>query len=204
MLSQKKNHFGARSAAFPAVTLALWECRRGMGRTMASATDDDGQPPESLLPYDLWTEAAMRQVMRDALNHVARDGLPGAHHFYITLRTDYPGVTVPSRLRAQYPEEMTIVLQHQFWDLSLDPADDVMRVGLSFGGVGSILVIPVAAIGAFADPHARFMLRFPVEMPDRVEPAELEPAAPDVPEVPAATPQIVQLDAFRRRTPPKS
>lgn len=176
---------------------------------MAYETDDDGQAPESLLPYELWTEQAMRQVMRDAINHVARDGLPPQHHFYITLRTDYPGVVIPPRLRAQYPEEMTIVLQHQFWDLGIDPETDILRVGLSFGGVGSILVIPVAAISAFADPHARFMLRFPVMLPDAAEP-EPEPEA-EAPEAAAAespapdsTPQVVQLDAFRRRTPPKS
>ncbi len=176
---------------------------------MAHETDDDGQAPESLLPYELWTEQAMRQVMRDAINHVARDGLPPQHHFYITLRTDYPGVVIPPRLRAQYPEEMTIVLQHQFWDLGIDPETDILRVGLSFGGVGSILVIPVAAISAFADPHARFMLRFPVMLPDAAEP-EPEPEA-EAPEAAAAespapdsTPQVVQLDAFRRRTPPKS
>ena len=176
---------------------------------MAHETDYDGQAPESLLPYELWTEQAMRQVMRDAINHVARDGLPPQHHFYITLRTDYPGVVIPPRLRAQYPEEMTIVLQHQFWDLGIDPETDILRVGLSFGGVGSILVIPVAAISAFADPHARFMLRFPVMLPDAAEP-EPEPEA-EAPEAAAAespapdsTPQVVQLDAFRRRTPPKS
>ena len=180
---------------------------------MAHETDDDGQAPESLLPYDLWTERAMRQVMRDAINHVARDGLPSQHHFYITLRTDYPGVVIPPRLRAQYPEEMTIVLQHQFWDLGIDPETDILRVGLSFGGVGSILVIPVAAISAFADPHARFMLRFPVTMPEAAaEPEAAEPQAGAEPDAettdaapaPDSTPQVVQLDAFRRRTPPKS
>ena len=176
---------------------------------MAHETDDDGQAPESLLPYELWTEQAMRQVMRDAINHVARDGLPPQHHFYITLRTDYPGVVIPPRLRAQYPEEMTIVLQHQFWDLGIDPETDILRVGLSFGGVGSILVIPVAAISAFADPHARFMLRVPVMLPDAAEPEpEPEAVAPEAAAAespaPDSTPQVVQLDAFRRRTPPKS
>ena len=166
---------------------------------MADETDDGGEAPISLLPYDTWTEQAMRQVMREAINHVAREGLPPQHHFYLTLRTDYPGVVIPPRLAAQYPEEMTIVLQHQFWDLGIDPETDVLRVGLSFGGVGSILVIPVAAINAFADPFARFMLRFPVVVPTA---PEAEPApVPDA--EPTSTPQVVQLDAFRRRTPPK-
>ena len=80
-------------------------------------TRRDGKPPESLLPYDDWTEAALRQVMVRALAYAAEHGLPGEHHFYITFRTDHPGVVMPARLQAQYPQEMTIVLQHQFWDL---------------------------------------------------------------------------------------
>ena len=82
--------------------------------------EDKEQQPESLLPYDDWVEAAMRQVVARALAHVAANGLPGEHHFYVTFRTDYPGVVIPPRLRAQYPQEMTIVLQHQFWDLKMD------------------------------------------------------------------------------------
>ncbi len=164
-----------------------------------------GEPPESLLPYDEWTEAAMRGVMRSALIHIGREGLPGLHHFYITLRTDYPGVVVPPRLRAQYPEEMTIVLQHQFWDMAVVPETDTLRVGLSFGGVGSMLEIPLASVTAFADPHAQFVLRFRVIMPETAP----EPVAEAEAEAPAeegafTTPQVVQLDAFRRRTPPKS
>ena len=76
-------------------------------------------PPESLLPYDTWTEVALRQVMVRALQHAALYGLPGDHHFYLTFRTSHPGVSLPPRLMAQYPQEMTIVLQHQFWDLGV-------------------------------------------------------------------------------------
>ena len=79
---------------------------------------DGANTPESLLPYDDWTEAALRQVMLRALQHAATHGLPGNHHFYVTFRTDHPGAAVPPRLKAQYPQEMTIVLQHQFWDLA--------------------------------------------------------------------------------------
>ena len=82
--------------------------------------EDKEQQPESLLPYDDWVEAAMRQVVARALAHAVANGLPGEHHFYVTFRTDYPGVVIPQRLRAQYPQEMTIVLQHQFWDLKMD------------------------------------------------------------------------------------
>ena len=82
--------------------------------------DDQKQRPDSLLPYEKWIEQALRHVVAQAIEHVAVQGLPGGHHFYITFRTDHPGVEVPQRLRAQYPQEMTIVLQHQFWDLKLD------------------------------------------------------------------------------------
>lgn len=187
------------------------------------------QRPESLLPYDDWTEQALRQVMVRAIRHVAAHGLPGEHHFYITFRTDHPGVTIPARLRAQYPQEMTIVLQHQFWDLAVDEAAGMMSVGLSFGGVGSILRIPLAAISGFADPHVRMGMRFRTAEPGAAGPDEIDVAAlgapqPDVDDAAALrsaekaagpdrtaggedeaapAPQVVSLDAFRRRTPPK-
>ena len=88
------------------------------------------------------------------------NGLPGEHHFYLTFRTDYPGVVMPPRLRAQYPQEMTIVLQHQFWDLKMDQEAGLISVGLSFGGVAAALVIPLGAVTGFADPHVRYGLRF--------------------------------------------
>ena len=92
--------------------------------------------------------------------HVAANGLPGEHHFYLTFRTDHPGVVIPPRLRAQYPQEMTIVLQHQFWDLKMDDEAGLISVGLSFGGVPASLVIPLDAVTGFADPHVRYGLRF--------------------------------------------
>ena len=169
-----------------------------------------GSQPESLIPYDDWTEAALRQVMVRALQYAVAQGLPGNHHFYVTFRTDHPGTALPARLKAQYPQEMTIVLQHQFWDLTVDEAMEVMTVGLSFGGVPSTLRIPLGAITAFADPQVRFGLSFRAVIPE-APPAlvpEPEPAArsaPDSAEAPAdaSAPQVVSLDAFRRRTPPK-
>ena len=158
---------------------------------------DDKERPESLLPYETWTEDAMRQVVVHALSHAAANGLPGEHHFYITFRTDYPGSVVPSRLRAQYPQEMTIVLQHQFWNLRVNEAAGEMSVGLSFGGVPSELHIPLAAITGFADPYVRFGLQFRAPAPPPAaepEPEPVEPAAES-----AETPQVVSLDAFRRR-----
>ncbi|MCW3475869.1 SspB family protein [Limobrevibacterium gyesilva] len=180
--------------------------------------DDTQQGPESLLPYDEWTEEALRHVMVRALEYAAANGLPGEHHFYVTFRTDHPGVSIPARLKAQYPQEMTIVLQHQFWDLMVDEAAGLMNVGLSFGGVPSTLRIPLKAITAFADPYVRHGMRFrsdlgptaanaAPEAPPAPEP-EAEPEAPP-PQEPQAeapqpeTPQVVSLDAFRRRTPPK-
>ncbi len=166
-------------------------------------TDEQQPTVESLLPYDEWTEAAMRQVVVRALAHVAAHGLPGEHHFYVTFRTQHPGVVMPPRLRSQYPQEITIVLQHQFWDLKVDEEAGLISVGLSFGGVPSTLVIPLGAIVSFADPYIRYGMRF---RPDH-GPASAE-AAPE--EAPAAAkqepeqPQVVSLDAFRHRGPPKA
>jgi uncharacterized protein len=176
--------------------------------------DDQEQRPESLLPYEQWTETALRQVVAQAIAHVAVHGLPGEHHFYLTFRTDHPGTVIPPRLRAQYPQEMTIVLQHQFWDLKMDEEAGLISVGLSFGGVPTTLAVPLDAVVGFADPHVRYGLRFHVAMPEAPaeKPLALVPAAaPEVavpaedakPEAAAEAPQVVSLDAFRRRTPPK-
>ena len=161
--------------------------------------EDKEQQPESLLPYDDWVEAAMRQVVARALAHAVANGLPGEHHFYVTFRTDYPGVVIPQRLRAQYPQEMTIVLQHQFWDLKMDDAAGLFSVGLSFGGVPASLVIPLDSVTGFADPYVRLALRFwSIPAVDAGEEPEAEPARV---EGPAEAPQVVSLDAFRRRPP---
>jgi hypothetical protein len=165
--------------------------------------EDDTPIPDSLLPYDVWTQEALRQVIVSAVSHVAREGLPGGHHFYITFKTGFPGVNIPDRLRAQYPDEMTIVLQHQFDRLTMDEAGRSLSVGLSFSGVPATLVIPVAAVTAFADPEVRFGLSFEVEVPERIAFAELPaPEGDDVPARPVEGPaEVVSLDAFRRRPP---
>jgi uncharacterized protein len=169
--------------------------------------DTPGQRPESLLPYDDWTEAALRQVVVRALEHVVANGLPGGHHFYISFRTDHPNAVLPKRLRAQYPQEITIVLQHQFWDLKVDEDAGAFSVGLSFGGVPTTIHVPFLAITGFADPEVRFGLRFKPELPptDAAEPEEApepEAAEPEA-SAPSEPPQVVSLDAFRRRTPTK-
>jgi len=171
-------------------------------------SDDGGQRPESLLPYDDWTETALRQVVVRALAHASQSGLPGEHHFYITFRTDHPQTGIPARLRAQYPREMTIVLQHQFSDLKVDEATGAFSVRLSFGGVPSTLQVPLGAVTAFADPYVQFGLRFkPVLPAEEPAPASLPalagpPAAAEA-EAEKPEPQVVSLDAFRRRPTPK-
>ncbi len=159
---------------------------------------DSSARPESLLPYAMWTEEALRVVARDALEHVARHGLPGEHHFYVTFRTDHPGVSIPGHLRARYPQEMTIVLQHKFWDLAVDRGAGTFSVGLSFGGVPAMLTVPFMALTAFADPHVRFGLRF--QTATAAEPAAATPPAEaEVEAEPPAPSQVVSLDSFRRR-----
>lgn len=164
-------------------------------------SDDDLNAPESLLPYDEWTQDALRQVVVSALRHVAAEGLPGEHHFYITFKTDYPGVAIPDRLKAQYPDEMTIVLQHQFHSLSVDDEGQTLSVGLSFSGIPSNLIIPIASITSFADPEVRFGLQFTVDVPEPIKVADIpEPQGDDVPARPNDGPaDVVSLDAFRRR-----
>ena len=170
--------------------------------------NDDGAAgrPDSLLPYDTWTEEALRHVVVRALAYVGAQGMPGEHHFYVSFRTNRPGVAIPARLLAQYPHEMTIVLQHQFWDLQVDEGEGWFSIGLSFSNIPTTLVVPFDAVTAFADPHVQFGLRFrppgDEAANDEAETApEPEPEAPV--EVPAEAPQVVSLDAFRRRPPTK-
>jgi hypothetical protein len=108
--------------------------------------------------YDLLTQQALRGVVRDVLADAAKKGLPGDHHFYISFDTKADGVRISERLRAQYPEEMTIILQHQFWDLNV--SDSGFEVGLSFGGIPEKLTVPLEAITGFFDPSVQFGLQF--------------------------------------------
>jgi hypothetical protein len=113
---------------------------------------------QDFIEYPKLMERAVRGVVREALAMVAERGLPGMHHFYITFRTRAPGVTIPDYLLHQHPEEMTIVLEHQFWDL--DVTDEVFAVTLSFKGAQERLVIPFDAIAGFVDPSVKFGLQF--------------------------------------------
>ncbi len=113
---------------------------------------------EEGLRYDAMVEQALRGVVRRALSYAAERGLPGDHHFYVSFHTNEPGVDIPAQLRARYPDEMTIVLQHQFW--GLDVGEEAFGVTLSFSDVPERLTIPFSAISAFADPSVRFGLQF--------------------------------------------
>src|ERR1700712_4141897 len=108
--------------------------------------------------YDLLTQQALRGVVRGVLADAAKKGLPGDHHFFITFDTHADGVRMSDRLRGQYPEEMTVILQHQFWDLTV--SDQAFEVGLSFGGITERLSIPFESIKAFVDPSVQFGLQF--------------------------------------------
>jgi hypothetical protein len=165
--------------------------------------------------YDVLTSDAMRGVLRRVLTDAAEQGLPGEHHFFITFLSKADGVKISPRLLAQHPEEMTIILQHQFWDLTV--TEDRFEVGLSFGGVPERLVVPFSAIKSFADPSAPFGLQFETaetETPAANLPAAPEPSAPAVPAPSAAPPaaaetkdepkpgegaEVVRLDRFRKK-----
>jgi hypothetical protein len=108
--------------------------------------------------YDLLTQQALRGVVRSVLGDAAKKGLPGDHHFYISFNTQAEGVRLSERMRAQYPEEMTIILQHQYWDLTVNERG--IEVGLSFGGVPEKLAVPFDAIKGFFDPSVQFGLQF--------------------------------------------
>lgn len=132
--------------------------------------------PDDHIRYDILAQEAMRGVMRKVLGEVAKTGLPGNHHFFITFLTGAPGVRVSTRLRERYPEQMTIVLQYQYWDLKV--TDTGFEVGLSFSDVPEKLEIPYAAVRGFYDPSVNFELEFDVRAEEPV--VAQEPPAPVV------------------------
>lgn len=161
--------------------------------------------------YDRMVESALRGVVRDALQQVAERGLPGNHHFFVSFRTAHPGVRVPEYLRAQYPGEMTIVLQFQFFGLEVEP--ERFSVTLSFNNVHERLVIPFAAITTFADPAVNFALQFqPLATADAAQVADAaggldrvadRSAKAQVPDDRKGADdkrgEVVTLDAFRKK-----
>ena len=154
---------------------------------------------EDLFDYPQMVETALRGVVREALTRTAREGLRGAHHFYVSFRTDIPGVVLPEYLLDKYPEEMTIVLQHQFWGLEV--GDQEFFVTLSFQNRPEQLTIPFAAVTSFADPSVKFGLQFEVPAAKPHAAAALPAKAPaeEAPKPPRQAAEIVTLDKFRKR-----
>jgi hypothetical protein len=160
--------------------------------------------------YDVLARDALRGVLRRVLTDAAEHGLPGEHHFFITFLSTAEGVKLSPRLLAQYPEEMTVILQHQFWDLVV--TEDRFEVGLSFGGIPERLVVPFSAIKSFFDPSVQFGLQFdPQEATGEVPASANLPAVPPAPTLPAAAPAaeeppkgdegatVVRIDRFRKK-----
>jgi uncharacterized protein len=166
--------------------------------------------------YDVLVRDALRGVLRRVLTDAAEHGLPGEHHFFITFVSTAEGVKLSPRLLAQYPEEMTVILQHQFWDLTV--TEDRFEVGLSFGGIPERLVVPFNSIKSFVDPSAPFTLQFEpsdaaAEAPEQANlpvavpaPASVPSALPapaaekqDEPEKPSEGAEVVRLDRFRKK-----
>src|SRR5689334_11963885 len=158
-------------------------------------------PAQDLMHYEAMAQDALRGVVKTALKRAAApDGLPGAHHFYITFKTDAPGVSGPPDLLGKYPDEMTIVLQHQYWDLA--PGETFFSVTLQFGGQPKRLSIPYAAVTRFYDPSVQFLLQFEAPAAAEAKPQALEPKAAqaDAEEPPAdGEAKIVSLDQFRKK-----
>jgi hypothetical protein len=154
---------------------------------------------QDLYRYDKMVESALRGVVREALSRAGQEGLRGAHHFYIGFATGAPGVVIPASLSEQYPEEMTIVLQHQFWDLEVRP--ESFSVTLSFQRKPERLTIPFAAIRSFTDPSVEFGLQFEDAAAPSAQTAALPaPAATAAEERPArGAGEVVALDKFRKR-----
>lgn len=167
--------------------------------------------------YDVLARDALRGVLRKVLSDAAAHGLPGEHHFFITFISKADGVKLSPRLLAQYPDEMTIILQHQFWDLEV--SEDRFEVGLSFGGIPERLVVPFSAIKSFFDPSVQFGLQFEPAEAAGDAPATNLPAAPapsvlampaaaeavvpaqaeEEPAKPSEGAEVVRLDRFRKK-----
>ena len=170
---------------------------------------------DDLIRYDVLAQEALRGVMRKVLGEVEKTGLPGEHHFFITFLTNASGVRISSRLREKYPDQMTIVVQHQFWDLKV--TDSTFEIGLSFSDIPEHLLIPFSAIKGFYDPSVNFELEFDVDLgldeaAVPAAPVPLSLAGDGAPKVEAkagdgdaddedgGSADVVSLDAFRKKT----
>jgi hypothetical protein len=160
---------------------------------------------KDLIGYEALADRALRSVVKEALKRTEKQGLLGSHHFYLTFRTKDPGVEIPDFLLDRFPEEMTIVLQNQFWGLKV--SEDEFEVGLTFQKMPTTLVIPFAALTAFVDPSVQFGLQFrnssaahkaPV-LRDTTKAAPAPSPAEAKTEEPSASPQVVSIDKFRKK-----
>ena len=155
-------------------------------------------PPEDLMHYDAMAQDALRGVVRAALKRAAAPGgLPGEHHFYITFKTRAPGVSGPAEVLAKYPDEMTIVLQHQYDDLA--PGETFFSVTLRFGGVPRTLSIPYAAVSRFMDPSVQFILQFDTSEAPQEPLGPIDPSDDATPPTGDDEPKVVSLDQFRKK-----
>ncbi len=170
---------------------------------------------KDFIGYQALTDAALRGVVRDALRRIEKQGLVGAHHFYLTFKTRFEGVEIPDFLAQQYPDEMTVILQHQFWGLKV--VDDHFEVTLTFKKLPATLVVPFAAMTAFFDPGVQFGLQFrgaddgkvasgapmiaPVAAPEQGKEEVETPLPEEQDEAEKASPagEVVSLDAFRKK-----
>ncbi len=176
-----------------------------------------------MIDYPGMIDSAMRGVVREALIHIDKFGLPGEHHFFISFQTNYPGVSISPQLKSRYPEEITIVVQHQFWDLKI--TDKQFSIMLSFNNIPEKLVVPFDALTAFADPSIKFGLQFHGKRPtgatssggagEKEEPvacpatgrtgqekppmASFEEESPSEETTAANDEKVVSLEAFRKR-----
>ena len=159
---------------------------------------------EQQFPYDMMVQEALRSVVRQSLTQVCKDGFRGEHHFYITFKTQAPNVALPDFLHQQYPEEMTIVLQHQFWNLQVN--EEYFEVELSFNDKRENLVIPFGAITGFADPSVKFDLQFDeVTNTDLIADEEIsanktETTIKNLTDKSEKSGEVISLDQFRKKT----
>jgi hypothetical protein len=153
-----------------------------------------------IINYEELVQTAIRKVMRDVLTDVAKNGLPGKHHFYIDFITNYPGVQIPDFLREDYPEDMTIVLQHEYWDLEIH--DKFFAVTLSFDNADERIIAPFDAVIKFVDPSVNFGLEFTPSL-DSYEELDLsillEPEKKEIKPLAEGETNVVTLDAFRKK-----
>jgi hypothetical protein len=154
--------------------------------------------PDSLIPYDEIVQEALRAVVGRVLGEVEQNGgLPGEHHFYITFKTQAPGVDIPQHLTQRFPDEMTIVIQNRFWELKVRP--DAFEVGLSFNQVPAKLIVPFAAVTGFVDPAVNFALQFQAQA-DEAEPEAAGEVGNDTPEITKEDgSNVVSVDFTRKK-----